>query len=209
MSGRHNWHRRPRATSTTTELSLPRAPCRLLAGSLSARVRENWGAKLACSRRSDCKAREKNSRRKKIRGPPFSRCTTQLNSLPHLLPRSTIWTPGTGYCQITCQRSRSLGRAKVIHRPILFSRCRLRHQNFPRAWWCCWQLAGLADICRLSRQASIMYKSIFIIYLTPLSNSVDCVLRLSSLFLESFWIMKAFSFYLYTFITFCLLQSGK
>ena len=204
MSGRHNWHRRPRVTSTTTELSLPRAPCRLLAGSLSARVRENLGAKLACSRCSDCKAREKNSRRKKIRGPPFSRCTTQLNSLPHLLPRSTIWTPGTGYCQITCQRSRSLGRAKVIHRPILFSRWRLRHQNFPRLMVL---LAGLADICRLSRQASIMYKSIFIIYLTP--RRVDCVLRLSSLFLESFWIMKAFSFYLYTFITFCLLQSGK
>ena len=43
--------------------------------------------------------------------PPFSRCTphpppppppfrfpgVQLNSLPHLSPRSTIWTPGTGY----------------------------------------------------------------------------------------------------------------
>ena len=73
---------------------------------------------VACSRRSDSREREKNSRRKKNRGetrggkeektrsrpprpspspPPFRFPGVQLNSLPHLSPRSTIWTPGTGY----------------------------------------------------------------------------------------------------------------
>ena len=71
---------------------------------------------VACSRRSDSREREKNSRRKKNRGETrggkeektrsrpliqliqLNNLTrVQLNSLPHLSPRSTIWTPGTGY----------------------------------------------------------------------------------------------------------------
>ena len=57
---------------------------------------------LACSRRSDSRAREKNSGRKnkeKRKGkknvppPPFTRCTFFA---PHWPPSSTIWAPGTG-----------------------------------------------------------------------------------------------------------------
>ena len=39
--------------------------------------------------------------------------------------------------------------------------------------------------------------------------SALCALRLPSLFFESFWVMKAFSVYLFAFIAFCLLQCGK
>ena len=153
MSDRHNWHRRRRATSTTTELSLPRAHGRLLAAhSVERGFGENLGARWAASAREEC------AEQKWLSAHSF----LSLAAPPPKFPPSLMTL-----------------------------------------------LAGLAHICRLSCQASIIYKSIFIIYLTPPSNSVDCVLRLSSLFLESFWIMKVFSFYLFTFITFCLLQSGK
>lgn len=36
-----------------------------------------------------------------------------------------------------------------------------------------------------------------------------CALRLPNLSFESFWAMKAYSVYLFAFIAFCLLQSGK
>lgn len=36
-----------------------------------------------------------------------------------------------------------------------------------------------------------------------------CALRLPSLSFESFWVMKAYSVYLFAYIAFCLLQSGK
>ena len=77
----------------------------------------NFTANLACFRRSDSKASKKNSRKKNeerlegergrervtslsppIPPPLFSWCTTSL--APHLPPRSTIWTPGTGYCKL-------------------------------------------------------------------------------------------------------------
>ena len=138
VSGRHNWHRRPRATSTTTQLRLPRAHGRLLAGSLSGRVPgEHLGARWAASAREKC-AEQK-------------------------------WLSAHSFLALAAPPPKFPPRIMTL-------------------------LAGLAHICRLSCQASIMYKSIFIIYLTPPSNSVDCVLRLSSLFLESFWIMKAFFF---------------
>ena len=59
----------------------------------------NTVALIACSRRSDSRPREKNSQGKKnegrLEGERGRRCTTSL--APHLPPRFTIWTPGTGY----------------------------------------------------------------------------------------------------------------
>ena len=60
---------------------------------------------LACSRHSDSRAREKNSRRKKKNEGRLSRSCLPPPSVfpvynllaPNLPPRFTIWTPGTGY----------------------------------------------------------------------------------------------------------------